>query len=725
MRAEMLRGLAYTVGVVALLLPLTGLSGAVAGVVGALAGLWVGRRLADSRLRRRVLFGGLLAAGVQLAVADWLLTDWSFASWMFGPVWVLQLDLWLDVGGAALLTAAALRVASTRLDGGPAIEVVAVATAVAVAVAPHRDGAIARPLWLSDFAWTYGFEPSRLLVLLGVSLGMGAFLFLLLQRRRLGVAALGALAIAGFLLLGNAERLLPPPSAGGSALDELQDGYGDVPSSSSANGSDAGGGQPEDAEASTSDAAGEGDGEGTGESSESSEEDDDDSDAPPNPIPVAILLLGDDYDPPSEGYYLRQTPHSQFNGTRLVEATRSDVDTDRFSYFPADEVRVPPPPMAQRKKVEATVALLVDHDAPFALETPVSMVPVPNPRPARFVRAYAFEAQSVQPSIGELLDQEVGDPSWPRSVWDHYTDWSGDPRYEELTHVILAELPEARRDDPVAQAVAVKLWLDARMKYSQRARHADAADPTADFLFGDLIGYCVHSSHAAVFLWRSLGIPARIGTGYMVDAADRRGSALLVRDDHAHSWPEVYLRDLGWVVLDISPSENLDPEPPPVDEAMVDALADMAREEVDTGDRVDAAAWGSTLLAALQTLGWLLGVGLLGGHYVVKLWRRAAPWVSDRSIAVAGYRAALDQLAELGLSRRHGESRERFAQRVGSPSFAALTDLHVAAVFGGHAQPSSRWRAALSALRGELSGRAPWYRRLLGLLDPSSIHRSR
>ena len=39
---------------------------------------------------------------------------------------------------------------------------------------------------------------------------------------------------------------------------------------------------------------------------------------------------------------------------------------------------------------------------------------------------------------------------------------------------------------------------------------------TAAFLFGNFTGYCVHSAHASVYLWRSLGLPARIGTGYLV-----------------------------------------------------------------------------------------------------------------------------------------------------------------------------------------------------------------
>src|SRR5690606_26724776 len=62
------------------------------------------------------------------------------------------------------------------------------------------------------------------------------------------------------------------------------------------------------------------------------------------------------------------------------------------------------------------------------------------------------------------------------------------------------------------------------------------------FLFGDLTGYCVHFAHAAVFLMRAVGVPARVGTGYALPEANRQGgSALLLRNSDQHAWPEVYL----------------------------------------------------------------------------------------------------------------------------------------------------------------------------------------
>ena len=40
---------------------------------------------------------------------------------------------------------------------------------------------------------------------------------------------------------------------------------------------------------------------------------------------MAVVLLDDDYSPPSGAYYFRQEVWSQFNGTRLISTRRADV----------------------------------------------------------------------------------------------------------------------------------------------------------------------------------------------------------------------------------------------------------------------------------------------------------------------------------------------------------------------------------------------------------------
>jgi protein-glutamine gamma-glutamyltransferase len=122
--------------------------------------------------------------------------------------------------------------------------------------------------------------------------------------------------------------------------------------------------------------------------------------------------------------------------------------------------------------------------------------------------------------------------------------------------------------------------------------------------------------------------------------------------------------------------------------------------------------------------------------YGIKLWRRIAPaFAPARALPRVGYRRVLDQLAEAGLARRFGETREQFAARVGdiSPSFIRLTELHVAASLRDPALPrgsrpelsTDEWRATMGAVLREIPRGTRTWRRLLGLFHPTSFLDSR
>ena len=162
----------------------------------------------------------------------------------------------------------------------------------------------------------------------------------------------------------------------------------------------------------------------------------------------------------------------------------------------------------------------------------------------------------------------------------------------------------------MANAFAIKLYLDEVTRYTMKERHELAEDPTAEFLFGphqQFTGYCVHTSHAAVYLWRSLGIPARIGVGYAPPAEQQKGSALLVLGNDAHSWPELYFEELGWVILDVAPQTVLDEVGDPPDLEVLDALEELARAEPDSQFRkaIDwAGLWVKIRPYVINTLGF-------------------------------------------------------------------------------------------------------------------------
>lgn len=124
----------------------------------------------------------------------------------------------------------------------------------------------------------------------------------------------------------------------------------------------------------------------------------------------------------------------------------------------------------------------------------------------------------------------------------------------------------------------------------------------------------------------------------------------------------------------------------------------------------------------LDTLGPAM-VAAFVALYLAKFWRRISPmFASQKNLPRVAYRAELDRLAELGLSRRRGESREAFAARVASvsPSFRELTNMHVGARFGSRnaLARSGELKPLLQVIDTERRRAFVWWRRALGAIIP-------
>ncbi|MCI2172413.1 transglutaminase domain-containing protein [Schleiferilactobacillus perolens] len=77
------------------------------------------------------------------------------------------------------------------------------------------------------------------------------------------------------------------------------------------------------------------------------------------------------------------------------------------------------------------------------------------------------------------------------------------------------------------------------------------------FLFDSKTGYCDNYSTAMIVMLRSLGIPARWAKGFNggnpVGIASGGRSQYQILNSAAHSWPEVYFTDIGWVPFEPTP----------------------------------------------------------------------------------------------------------------------------------------------------------------------------
>ena len=672
------------------------------------------------------LAAGWLAVSAGLLVLD---SSTTMVALVGSDRWILLRQA-VQAGLGSFCLVAALRSFSWRFPALAVVELGALGGVFVLALEAHRDGFINRPFQLVDPLWLRGMDPTPLFLAVG-SLALLATCLLALNRpnnqRPWWDVPLLMLLVVGLFLLAPSGRVK-------QVFEKF--GMGKEPGQENRLGPEGGLKTPGPAAPSN------GQGKGTKPPSSSDEPSFSDT-SKPKPYPVAVVVFRDDYEPPSGSYYFRETSNSQFNGLKLVHSNDDRFDRDNANSFPNRyfSPKAQPQPLGMQlpplnrfyfHRLSTRVALLRQHPRPFGLSNPIHYWATGNPDPDRFQKAYDVESQAFSAKYAEIVGARPGQAGWDNEVWSHYLAGPSDKRYQELADAIVSQLPEERRDLPFYKALAIKFWLDENCTYSLKSPSAQAADPVTDFLFGQRTGYCVYTSHSACYLYRAAGVPARISSGYMVNAKQRGGgSSLLIRSVDAHSWPEIYLEGVGWLDLDIAPKKNLEPEHEQVDNNLQQMMGDMARKDKkerrpeESRPQIDVQELlRKILLQVARAIPWAL-LALWVGLTAWKAWRRLRPWlVGGRDLARVAYLAVLDILAEQGDTRPIDESCEAFARRLQEPvpALLPLVRAHLRIRLGNQPPlPDSQIRDLLKQCLGQLRRRPlVGWRRYLRWLDPTS-----
>src|SRR5690606_32683906 len=192
--------------------------------------------VAGGALRARPTSGLLaLVRGVlALGGAGWwfadVVTEVRFVPALVGPGAALGLSSVLRFFVLALAIVGTLRVMAARHKALVGLELAAVGAAVATMFASHRDGVIARPLWLSDWAWQHGYDPADILLTVGaLAVIVLATLLVAESDRRVSLASIGGVGVIVLLalLLLQVEGLPQPQANSDLGLTESQ--MGDPP----------------------------------------------------------------------------------------------------------------------------------------------------------------------------------------------------------------------------------------------------------------------------------------------------------------------------------------------------------------------------------------------------------------------------------------------------------------------------------------------------------------
>jgi len=121
------------------------------------------------------------------------------------------------------------------------------------------------------------------------------------------------------------------------------------------------------------------------------------------------------------------------------------------------------------------------------------------------------------------------------------------PRMAQLAQRVAGDRP------PAEAAAALESYLSTRYQYSTDLVAGTSGNPLEDFLFETRRGHCEYFASSMVLLLRSLGIPARLVTGFLGAELNPIEDYLIVRQSNAHAWVEAWLPGHGWTTFDPTP----------------------------------------------------------------------------------------------------------------------------------------------------------------------------
>ncbi|MCP3902355.1 MAG: transglutaminase domain-containing protein [Planctomycetes bacterium] len=232
----------------------------------------------------------------------------------------------------------------------------------------------------------------------------------------------------------------------------------------------------------------------------------------------------------------------------------------------------------QEFRFTRAVSTLVTAYVPVALDTPEPMrlhfdrVTQQIRSPRGGMRRYTIIARPhpPEPLLRELVGERAPPPP-PRPSWG--------------THTIEARLQPYVRDRlDEAGLSSVAPEGAARWRWSQQVARVltdhfgsgdytysldlsgmvrDRADPVEEFVFMTRRGHCEFFASALALMCRSVGVEARVVSGYAVSEYDERDERYVIRASNAHAWVEVRTGPHRFRTYDPTPSTALPPASAP------------------------------------------------------------------------------------------------------------------------------------------------------------------
>lgn len=405
---------------------------------------------------------------------------------------------------------------------------------------------------------------------------------------------------------------------------------------------------------------------------------------------------------------LRGVVFDEYNGkgweiSESVETETLASEGPRFTMRAAENAELPRGPsrqVAQTYHIEKDSSnVIFGAYRPETLFFPTSQIKV-DPylsmrAPYRVPEGTTYSAISQLPNATPDQLRAAG-TDYPEGISERYTRLpsSGLSRTRDLARELTAGAT-----NPYEVVTAMNEHLKEEYPYDLSiAPQRKEMDAVEYFLFEQRRGYCEQFSSSLAVMARSLGIPARLTTGYTSGEYNPFTGLYEVRASDAHAWVEVYFPGYGWSTFDPTPGFDSTP----LQHQQTDLfrgseafgfLAERAGESL-----APAAAATGTLMrgvarldpASILAAGLLLGgVSLLAVRLRKRLSRRGNP--PERPVRVSDarlyerYQEITAALEKVGLAREEQETPEEHARRAAreldAPAVARLGEIYLHARF--------------------------------------------
>ncbi len=297
-----------------------------------------------------------------------------------------------------------------------------------------------------------------------------------------------------------------------------------------------------------------------------------------------------------KGYYWRAVVYDKYTGSGWV-----NTDDETFS-LSANSSSLPLPQFELRREVTQTIRplqsgtnLLFAAAQPIRVSLPakIELSYVPASVAAGQDLSYPVANISIMYSRSRLRGNQaytvVSSVTWAdveslRTAGADYPTWVT-ARYLELPPTLpnrvraLAEDITKDYDNPFDKVTALEGYLRT-IRYNKSISAPPAGQDGVDyFLFDSLQGYCDYYASALAVMARSVGIPARLASGYTWGEHPSESGDYRVRESDAHTWVEVYFPRYGWVEFEPTASQPLIVRPEP------ESNEDLAIDDFETAGR--------------------------------------------------------------------------------------------------------------------------------------------